>query len=99
MKELNDQNFEEFISSDEKVLVDFWAEWCGPCKMMLPKLEDASKKVPNRIGKINVDQFPDLASKFGIRSIPTTLIFKNGEMVEKKIGIIPHSETIVQMLN
>ena len=69
------------------VLVDFWAEWCGPCKMQLPILEKISDEIPSvKICKINVDENTDLAVKFGIRSIPTMMVFKNGEKVEQLIG-------------
>ncbi|MBS5037916.1 MAG: thioredoxin [Fusobacterium sp.] len=70
------------------VLVDFWAEWCGPCKMQLPILEKISDEIPSvKICKINVDENTDLAVKFGIRSIPTMMVFKNGEKVEQLIGL------------
>ena len=70
------------------VLVDFWAEWCGPCKMQLPILEKISDEIPNvKICKINVDENTDLAVKFGIRSIPTMMVFKNGEKVEQFVGL------------
>lgn len=70
------------------VLVDFWAEWCGPCKMQLPILEEISDEIPSvKICKINVDENTDLAVKFGIRSIPTMMVFKNGEKVEQFIGL------------
>lgn len=70
------------------VLVDFWAEWCGPCKMQLPILEKVSDEIPSvKICKINVDENTDLAVKFGIRSIPTMMVFKNGEKVEQLIGL------------
>ena len=70
------------------VLVDFWAEWCGPCKMQLPILEKISDEIPSvKICKINVDENTDLAVKFGIRSIPTMMVFKNGEKLEQFIGL------------
>ena len=70
------------------VLVDFWAEWCGPCKMQLPILEKISDEIPSvKICKVNVDENTDLAVKFGIRSIPTMMVFKNGEKVEQLIGL------------
>ncbi len=70
------------------VLVDFWAEWCGPCKMQLPILEKISDEIPSvKICKINVDENTDLAVKFGIRSIPTMMVFKNGEKVEQFVGL------------
>lgn len=70
------------------VLVDFWAEWCGPCKMQLPIFEKISDEIPSvKICKINVDENTDLAVKFGIRSIPTMMVFKNGEKVEQFVGL------------
>lgn len=70
------------------VLVDFWAEWCGPCKMQLPILEKISDEIPSvKICKINVDENTDLAVKFGIRSIPAMMVFKNGEKIEQLIGL------------
>ena len=70
------------------VLVDFWAEWCGPCKMQLPILEKISDEIPSvKICKINIDENTDLAVKFGIRSIPTMMVFKNGEKVEQFVGL------------
>lgn len=99
MKNLNEQDFAQFISSDEKVLVDFWAPWCGPCKSMLPLLENASNQAPERIAKVNVDEFPELAAKFGIRSIPTMIVFQNSMVMEKKVGAPKNTEEIVQMVN
>jgi thioredoxin 1 len=95
----NEQEFNEFISSEEKVIVDFWATWCGPCKAMAPLLEKAEEAIPARIAKVDVDEARELADKFNIRSIPTILVFQNSMMVDKKVGAPKNVQEIVQMLN
>lgn len=89
--EITDANFEEVIASDKPVLVDFWAEWCGPCKMIGPVVEELAGEYEGKavIGKVNVDENPNTSAKFGIRSIPTLLIIKNGEIVDKQVGAVP----------
>jgi thioredoxin 1 len=90
--ELNDSNFnEQVINSDKPVLVDFWAEWCGPCRMVGPVVEELAKEYEGRavIGKVNVDENSGVAAQFGIRNIPTLLIFKNGQIVDKQVGVAP----------
>lgn len=99
MVHLSEENFKEFISSEEKVIVDFFANWCGPCKAMMPMLENASQQAPNRIGKLNVDEASSIAALYGIRSIPTMLTFQNGQMIDKKVGSPKDTEEILQMLN
>ena len=89
--EITDANFEEVINSDKPVLVDFWAKWCGPCKMIGPLVEELATDYDGKavIGKVNVDENPNVSAKFGIRSIPTLLVFKSGEIVDKQIGAVP----------
>lgn len=88
--EFTDQNFEEeVLKSDKPALVDFWAPWCGPCQIMGPIIEDLAKEMGDKfkIGKINVDENSAVAGKFGIMSIPTVILFKNGQVVKNLIGI------------
>lgn len=90
--EVNDGNFEELIlKSDKPALVDFWAEWCGPCRMITPIVEELSGEYADKavIAKLNVDENPEVCSKYGIRNIPTILFFKNGEVADKQVGAVP----------
>lgn len=90
--ELTTENFEQIVMASEKpVLVDFWASWCGPCKMVAPVLEQMATEQGERavIGKLNVDQYPEVATRFGIRNIPTLLFFKGGKIVDKQVGAAP----------
>ena len=89
---INEANFEsEVLQSDKPVLIDFWADWCRPCHMLAPTIEKlaADRGGQATIGKLNVDESPEIAGRFGIRSIPTVLLFKQGQVVESLIGVQP----------
>ena len=92
--EITDDNFEtEVIKSDKPVLIDFWAVWCGPCKLIAPIVEELSTEYDGKvkIGKLDVDSNQQTSIKFGVRSIPTLLVFKGGQVVDKQIGAVPKS--------
>ena len=91
--DLNDSNFDKTISSDNPTLVDFWAEWCGPCKQIAPALEELDNEMGDQItvAKINIDDNPMTPSKYGVRGIPTLILFKGGEVAATKVGAIPAS--------
>jgi thioredoxin 1 len=91
--EITDANFDEIISSGKPVLVDFWAEWCGPCKMIGPSVDEIAGDFEGKaiVGKVNVDHNPQISAKFGIRSIPTLLFFKDGQVADKQVGAAPKS--------
>lgn len=91
--ELNDSNFDQVVNSEKPVLVDFWAEWCGPCKMIGPLVEELAGEYEGKavIAKLNVDENPDVTARYGIRNIPTLLVFKKGQIVDKQIGAVPKS--------
>ena len=90
--EITDANFEETVlKSDKPVVVDFWAAWCGPCRMVGPIIDEISKEYDGKavVGKVDVDANQDFASKYGVRNIPTVLVFQNGEVVERQVGVAP----------
>lgn len=97
--ELNAQNFDkEVLLSDKPVLVDFWAAWCGPCRMLAPTVDEiAQERADVKVCKVNVDNEEELAVRFGIMSIPTLLVFKNGQPVDQSLGVVP-KQTILDML-
>ena len=89
---VDNSNFQaEVLDSAEPVVVDFWAEWCGPCKMIAPSLEEISNEMAGKVKvvKINIDENPEIAAKFGVRSIPTLAMFKGGEVADIKVGAAP----------
>ncbi|MCY0901858.1 MAG: thioredoxin [Firmicutes bacterium] len=89
--EVSDETFSGFIAGDQPVLIDFWAAWCGPCKMLSPVVEELAGDLTGKlkVGKLNVDDNPKTASQFGIMSIPTLLVFQGGEVVRQIVGYMP----------
>lgn len=93
-KTVTDANFAEIINTDKLVMVDFWATWCGPCRALAPIVEELAAEYEGKavIGKCNVDECQDIPMQFGIRSIPTLLFFKNGQLVDKLVGAMPKGQ-------
>jgi len=94
---LTEQNFEqEVLSSDIPVLVDFWATWCGPCRMLAPTVAEIAEELAGKVkvGKVDVDDQPGLAAKFGIQSIPTVLVFKGGKLTATSVGLRPKAQLL-----
>jgi len=95
-----EENYDELVlKSDKPAMIDFGAEWCGPCKVLLPIIEEMSTEYEGRavIGKVDVDEAPGIASKHGIRNVPTVLFIKNGEVVDKQVGAVPKSTLVAKL--
>ena len=98
---ITEKNFEELLNQNEKpVLLDFYADWCGPCQVIKPIIDELANDFKDKaiVGKVDVDESAKLANKFGVRNIPTLLLIKNGEVLERKVGVVPKSE-LADLLN
>jgi len=98
--EVDDNNFDEIVvNSDKPVVVDFWAEWCAPCKMIVPILEEISRQYPDKVvvTKCDVDNSPQVTARYGIRNIPTVLFFKEGKVADKQVGAVPKDNFIKKL--
>lgn len=97
--EITDSNFQEILAEGKPVVMDFWAPWCGPCKMVGPIIDELATEYEGKviIGKCDVDENADVAAEYGIRNIPTVLFFKNGELVDKQVGSAPKSAYVAKI--
>ena len=94
---VTDSNFDETIKANQLILVDFWAEWCGPCKMLSPILEEIEKEINLPIGKLNVDENPTKTKEFGVQSIPSMVLFKDGAPVHTVVGAMPKHRLLKEL--
>ena len=97
--EVTDENFEELLNSGNPMVLDFWAEWCGPCRMVSPVIDELASEYEGRvtIGKVDVDSNNDVVGQFGIRNIPTVLFFKDGKLVDKQVGVTQKSAFVTKI--
>ena len=94
LEHLTKENFNDFIKNNSLCVVDFWATWCGPCRMLTPVLEKINEENGYSIGKINVDEEEELALAFSVQAIPTLILFKDGKLTDKKVGYLPQNELV-----
>lgn len=95
IKELTTEIFKEEVASEQKTLVDFWAPWCGPCKMLSPIVDEIAETATDfKVGKVNVDEQMDIAREFSIAAIPTLLVFQNGKVINKSVGLLTKDEVL-----
>ena len=95
IKELTTENFKEEVASEQKTVVDFWAPWCGPCKMLSPIVDEIAETATDfKVGKVNVDEQMDIAREFSIAAIPTLLVFQNGKVINKSVGLLTKDEVL-----
>jgi thioredoxin 1 len=100
--EITDSSFEETVlKSDKPVMVDFWAAWCGPCRMVGPIIDEISSEYENKaiVGKVDIDSNQEFAAKYGVRNIPTVLVFNNGELVDRHVGVAPKDTYVTALDN
>jgi thioredoxin 1 len=99
--EITDANFDQVIASDQPVLIDFWADWCAPCKMIAPVVEELAGDFQGKavVGKLDVQENSVIPSRYGIRNIPTLLVFKNGQLVDKQVGVVPKTVLAQKLTN